>query len=254
MPTLAEEILMLLAEGAIRVLSFRSLFNFHWGFNYSACCKTVERLRQDGSIRRERRKGRVYLCITDHGRQFLENRRPRGRDPPKTWDRRWRLVIFDIPEKRKSDRFRIRQFLSTLGFARMQKSVWIAPHDFEERVQEFAHRIDIHSFVFQLTVERFRGLEERELASSLWDIRGLQGQYQTLIRTYAEKMAALPVSSEYAVILRRRFLNDLLWDYRSILAQDPQLPAGLLPADWSGETAEQFIDRCRGLLDSRSLQ
>ena len=50
----------------------------------------------------------------------------------KKWDGKWRVLIFDIPEKRKSVRNKIRQSLRTIGFMRLQNSVWIYPYDCED--------------------------------------------------------------------------------------------------------------------------
>jgi DNA-binding transcriptional regulator PaaX len=48
------------------------------------------------------------------------------------WDGRWRVLIFDIPERQKNIRNRIRQSLVALGFLKLQHSVWAFPYDCEE--------------------------------------------------------------------------------------------------------------------------
>lgn len=48
------------------------------------------------------------------------------------WDGRWRLVMFDIPERRKSDRERLRNLMTESGFKLFQESVWIFPYDCED--------------------------------------------------------------------------------------------------------------------------
>jgi len=53
---------------------------------------------------------------------------------PKRWDKRWRVLIFDIPEKRKGLREKIRRTLSAVGFVRLQDSVWIYPYDCEDLI------------------------------------------------------------------------------------------------------------------------
>ena len=40
------------------------------------------------------------------------------------WDKKWRVVIFDIPEKKKSAREIFRKKLLNLGFEKIQHSVW----------------------------------------------------------------------------------------------------------------------------------
>ncbi len=50
------------------------------------------------------------------------------------WDGRWRVLIFDIPEYRKSVRDKIRRTLMRVGFERLQDSVWAYPYDCEDLV------------------------------------------------------------------------------------------------------------------------
>ena len=51
---------------------------------------------------------------------------------PKKWDNKWRVIIFDIPEKKKKVREQVRQILSMAGFIRLQDSVWVYPYDCED--------------------------------------------------------------------------------------------------------------------------
>ena len=53
---------------------------------------------------------------------------------PRRWDRKWRVLIFDIPEYRKGMRDKIRYTLRTIGFVRLQDSVWIYPYDCEDLI------------------------------------------------------------------------------------------------------------------------
>ena len=53
---------------------------------------------------------------------------------PKKWDGRWRMLIFDIPEKKRPLREKIRSTLFSIGFMRLQDSVWIFPYACEDLV------------------------------------------------------------------------------------------------------------------------
>lgn len=48
------------------------------------------------------------------------------------WDGLWRVVIFDVWERRRATRDRLRLLLIETGFIRLQDSVWIYPYDCEE--------------------------------------------------------------------------------------------------------------------------
>ena len=48
------------------------------------------------------------------------------------WDGLWRIVIFDVWERRRKTRDRLRMLLVETGFVRLQDSVWIYPYECEE--------------------------------------------------------------------------------------------------------------------------
>lgn len=53
---------------------------------------------------------------------------------PKRWDKKWRVLIFDIKEERRSTRDKIRRTLVAIGFLRLQDSVWVYPYDCEDLI------------------------------------------------------------------------------------------------------------------------
>lgn len=66
---------------------------------------------------------------------------------PKRWDGRWRIVIFDIPEKRKLARNVLREKLKELGFYRLQRSVFVHPYDCEREIELIKRVYEIGPFV-----------------------------------------------------------------------------------------------------------
>lgn len=69
-------------------------------------------------------KGERYAALMGEGKLVPKK--------PKRWDGKWRLLIFDIPEKRRKTRRQIRTTLVSLGFVRLQDSVWAYPYDCED--------------------------------------------------------------------------------------------------------------------------
>ena len=95
--------------------------------------KTVlGRLERQGLVYCEERGGKRYVRITQAGRHLLllsgGNPAPR----PKRWDARWRVVLFDIPERRRGVRDSLRRFMADYGFVRLQDSAWVYPYECEE--------------------------------------------------------------------------------------------------------------------------
>ena len=97
--------------------------------------EVAHRLKKKGLVSFERQNGRVQMHITEKGRRSMDRafmeRELIGR---KKWDGKWRIVIFDIPEKKKNLRQVARNQLRTFGFHHLQHSVWVYPYDCEELI------------------------------------------------------------------------------------------------------------------------
>lgn len=51
---------------------------------------------------------------------------------PVFWDGKWRVLIFDINERRRRVRDQLRRLLQGAGFVRIQDSVWVYPYTCDE--------------------------------------------------------------------------------------------------------------------------
>lgn len=105
----------------------------------------IPRKREPEYLRRTRdaliRKGFLEyqgksLRITSAGEAHLRRLtlHEEKRRAPRRWDKRWRVLIFDFPEQKKGLREKVRRTLVTVGFARLQDSVWLYPYDCEDLV------------------------------------------------------------------------------------------------------------------------
>jgi len=98
---------------------------------------TFYRLRQQGLIDIKMVNHQIYISLTEEGRkragihQIDKLKLAR----PKQWDRKWRLLIFDIPQERKTYREALRGKLKELGFFQLQKSVWAYPFECRPEVE-----------------------------------------------------------------------------------------------------------------------
>ncbi|MCR4325812.1 MAG: hypothetical protein NUV59_03320 [Patescibacteria group bacterium] len=79
------------------------------------------------------------------------------RDRPRRWDGRWRILIFDIPEYRKSVRVKLRRTLISVGFMRLQDSVWIYPYDCEDFIVLLKADFRIGKDVLYMIVDELEG-------------------------------------------------------------------------------------------------
>ena len=82
--------------------------------------------REEGKKVRLTEKGERYAAMLGEGKLIPKK--------PRRWDKKWRMLIFDIPENRRRVRSQIRASLVHMGFYRLQDSVWVYPHDAESLV------------------------------------------------------------------------------------------------------------------------
>lgn len=104
----------------------------------------------------EKPDGTTVVRITKHGlvRALGYQLNTMQLKKPKVWDKRWRLVIFDVPEKhrRLRDIFRLR--LKQLGLYPLQESVYTSPFPCFDEVEFLRELYGIAFTVRYLLVEK----------------------------------------------------------------------------------------------------
>ncbi len=97
----------------------------------------LSRLAAKGLVRFYTDKRGKHVALTDAGKRAVAIQQEAAAlraGSRKRWDKRWRMVMFDISEHRKSDRDYLRRLMIESGFELFQDSVWIYPYDCEELV------------------------------------------------------------------------------------------------------------------------
>jgi len=96
-----------------------------------------------------------YLCLTPKGEAKLDLLELYDYQitKPKRWDKKWRVLIFDIPEYRKSIRDKVRRTLMMIGFIRLQDSVWVYPYPCDDMVALLKAEFKIGKDLLYLVVE-----------------------------------------------------------------------------------------------------
>lgn len=114
-------------HAAYKLEKRRRLKNFQRSFYY---------LRSAGMIKVEKRRGQIFVSLTEEGKKTAgrHNFDELKIKKTKKWDKKWRILIFDIPEKHKIKREALRGKLKELGLYKLQDSVWICPYEFKKEM------------------------------------------------------------------------------------------------------------------------
>lgn len=164
--------------------------------------------------------------LTLEGKKRLENILPSFLSQ-KRWNRKWYLVIFDIPEKIKRKRDILRENLKLLGFGQLQASVWMSPINYLKNIEEIIKNYDIEPYVILSETDKLGKENSQFLANRIWQLEKINNEYAEFISEWKK------ANESETFWLRLR--------YYSILKEDPQLPKELLPEDWNGKKAHQLI-------------
>jgi len=81
-------------------------------------------------------------------------------DRPKKWDKKWRMVIFDVPEKFRSSRNSLRFKLLSLGLIKIQKSVYVYPFPCTDDIVSLSRSLGIEKSVTVMVADIIQGEEE----------------------------------------------------------------------------------------------
>lgn len=196
---------------------------------------TVSQLLRTGHIRKVTTSTKeVILELTDVGQKRIR-RFSLLQLSRRKWDGSFMIVVFDIEEKHKKTRDRLRDKLCELGFGMLQESVWISPHHFEEDLQEFLRESGLKDEVFVLKAQKLWEEDFKRLALRVWKLNEINSSYYKVILKLSK---ALTVKDKPASSLVQG-ANKL---YLETLASDPLLPVELLPSDWSREPALKLLN------------
>lgn len=99
----------------------------HGGFGKRTLGAALSGARMHGYVTVQRKSHHPLLVLTRKGlmRTLLEKSKIISEKP---WDKKWRIIIFDVPESRRGKRDFLRRQLGLLGFQKLHKSVWVSPH------------------------------------------------------------------------------------------------------------------------------
>ena len=170
---------MLLEIGKITVESFfNPAYAKKYGYSNSysqlhkspnACRSAISRLMKKGFIKN---RGNIYY-LTSQGEkkaflcQLKENQKLNITNKNQIWDKKWRIIFFDIPEKKRRHRDALRTMLRLVGFKEFQKSVWVYPYKvpdflkeilFEEKIKHHTRLITTDDIEYDLDLRRIFNL------------------------------------------------------------------------------------------------
>jgi len=131
--------------------------------------RSLDRLLYNELVHFEENKDGKFLRLTPRGEKEVTKYKllEAVLNKPRKWDKKWRVLIFDIKEMKRGIRDNLRRTLKAVGFHKLQQSVWVYPYDCEDFMTLLKLDLKIGKSMLYMIVDKL------ENDGSLKDIFGI---------------------------------------------------------------------------------
>ncbi|OGC93203.1 CRISPR-associated endonuclease Cas2 [Candidatus Amesbacteria bacterium RIFCSPHIGHO2_02_FULL_47_9] len=151
----------------LKKMSEVSAADEYWKVYYASSIEDgIGRLLRRGMVEVRETQGGTEVRISDKGKTEVLKYRLAELElkAPVSWDKKWRIVMFDVAEVERRRRDELRKWLLKLGLKQIQKSVWVSPYPLDKEVRFLREVLGVPHSVKLITAERIENDEElREL-------------------------------------------------------------------------------------------
>lgn len=174
-------------------------------------------------------KGFYSLCLEFPFFRFLKN----------NWDGKWRILSYEIPEKKRELRDKLRREVSGWGLGPWHRSFWITPHPIIENLRQLVSQKEEEQYIQAFESKHVFGNRDI-LIEKVWQKSYIDKRYRELFKLWHDTLA-----KEAGKIEKFR---KVILDYIGLLRLDPGLPSELLGENWIGIEAFNIFKEIRSIL------
>lgn len=218
-------------------LDFRLQKIFDVSFNQKTR-GTVSGLIREGHIEKIDEKENKYK-LTASGFSELSLKFPFFRYLKQKWDGKWRILSYEIPEKKRELRDKLRREVTGWGLGPWHRSFWVTPHPIIDPLKQLVSQKEEERYIQAFQSDHVFG-DSNILIEKVWQKTALDKKYRELFKTWHDIL-----SKETDKVEK---LQNIVGFYISILKQDPGLPPELVGEKWIGFEAFNIFKEIRGIL------
>ena len=237
---IAEDVLDLMSETIRLVISpGRALWSSYYP-SMSAYYMAIHRLRKEGLVAYRRTGGKMpILQLTEMGETRVSPACRLTAPWPRSWNNRWYLLSYDVPEESRGYRDVLRLFLKKKRMGCLHKSVWITPSDIRPEFDDLAKAGSVDTFAYLFEAQTVLGRGAKDIVETAWNMSRLRDQQQWYMKVYRENLDRARTGK-----CNREDLHTLAREeqtaYLTVMESDPFLPHPLWPEEYAGKLAWIF--------------
>ncbi|MCL4363708.1 hypothetical protein M1328_00545 [Patescibacteria group bacterium] len=174
-------------------------------------------------------KGFFSLCLEFPFFRFLKDQ----------WDGKWRVISYEIPEKKREMRDRLRREMQGWGLGPWHRSFWLTPHPIITTLKSLTSQKEEEKYIQAFEADHVFG-DREVLIEKVWGKTNLDKQYRELFKKWHDILS----SNEEKLAKFKKVISH----YVDILRQDPGLPKELIGENWIGFEGYNIFKEIRSIL------
>jgi len=108
--------------------------------------------------------------LTKKSRKYIATKYPHLYFNKQNWDKKLRLVIFDVQEINRFKRNQLRRLLKQLGFIMIQKSVWLSPYDQFGTIKRWIKENKLQEKILLIETDKVAFKNKDKILKNLWKV------------------------------------------------------------------------------------
>jgi phenylacetic acid degradation operon negative regulatory protein len=198
---------------------------------------TISGLLKEKTIEKGGKENQYRL--TDKGFSELCLEFPFFRFQREKWDGKWRIISYEIPEKKREIRDRLRREMQGWGLGPWHRSFWLTPHPILPTLKSLTSQKEEEQYIQAFEAEHTFG-DSVFLIEKVWGKTTLDKSYRELFKKWHEVL-----SSEDEKMNK---LKKIIGEYINLLRQDPGLPKELIGESWIGFEGWNIFKEIKSIL------
>jgi len=174
-------------------------------------------------------KGFYELCLKFPFFRFLKDK----------WDGKWRVISYEIPEKKREIRDRLRREMQGWGLGPWHRSFWLTPHPIITTLKALTAQKEEERYIQAFEADHSFG-DRRVLIEKVWQITSLDKKYREMFKKWHD------VLSQPADKIEK--FKKVISAYIDLLRLDPGLPVELVGEKWIGFEGWNIFKEIKSIL------
>lgn len=121
----------------------------------------IKRMEKQKLVSWSEKNGELTLTLMEKGKKKILKYNIDELEIKKSgkWNKKWKVIIFDVPERERAARDIFRRKLKEMGFYQLQKSVFVSKYECESEISFLSNSLEIAKYVTYIEASRIDGFK-----------------------------------------------------------------------------------------------